>query len=99
MFKPSSNFNPSLSAVRLVGATVACAASEKRRIRDCVGPFQPTFSCSSCDCQRQMKSDTFREGIQDEAASAKHLAATRLRARVDRKVASFAPRLSRVNVL
>lgn len=106
MFNYSSNFTLSPSAVRREegGGAMACAASArraggKRGIRDCVRPFQQTFSCSSFDCQWQMKSDTFREGIRDEAALAKHLAATRLRARADRKVSGFAPRFSRVNVL
>lgn len=76
MFNYSSNFTLSPSAVRRgVGGMVEGGgrrrAGGKRGMRDCVRPFQQTFSCSSFDCQRQMKSDTFREGIRDEAPLAR----------------------------
>lgn len=106
MFNYSYSFTLSLPALCLVGAPMAFTALARRaqvkkeKLETVAGiQKQQIFSCSSFDCQQQMKSGTFREEIQDEAAFAKHLAATRLHAVVDRKVSASAQRFSRVNVL
>lgn len=58
-------------------------------------PEEQTCSCSSFDCQRQMKTDTFRE----ETGMKRRLHSICLPAAVDRKLSGFARRSSRADVL